>query len=61
MSTRHAANKTPAYVAPFGECDFPGCHAPAHPGSSMCLDHLLVRISGCGSWVDDRHVDEGHG
>lgn len=25
----------------------------------MCLDHLVVQISGCGSWVDDRHADGG--
>jgi len=61
MITWHAANQTAVYVAPFVECDFPGCHALAHPGSSMCVDHLLVRMSGRGSWVDDRHADGGHG
>ena len=52
---------TPDTLAPSGEREFPGCQGPAHSGSSMCLDHLMVRTSGCGSWVNDRHADGGHG
>lgn len=43
------------------DCDFPGCGRHAELGLRMCEDHVMVRLSSTGSWVDDRHADGGHG
>jgi hypothetical protein len=42
-------------------CDFPGCERRAELGARMCDYHVMVRIASNGSWVDDHHIDGGHG
>lgn len=40
-------------------CGLPGCGRTADPASGMCVRHALVRVSG--SFVDDTHLEGGHG
>lgn len=48
--------------APLGAvCDFPACDHHAVLGARMCEGHLMVRVASNGSYVDDRHIDGGHG
>jgi hypothetical protein len=42
-------------------CDFPGCDRHAELGVRMCDYHVMVRLSSNGSWVDDGHLEGGHG
>lgn len=42
-------------------CDFPGCDRHAERGLRMCDYHVMVRLASNGSWVDDSHLEGGHG
>lgn len=40
-------------------CSFPDCHRTADPDTGMCGAHKGVRVAG--SYVDDNHLEGGHG
>lgn len=40
-------------------CGLPDCHRTADPANGMCVRHAAVRVSG--SFVDDNHLEGGHG
>lgn len=41
-------------------CQLPKCEKPA-VDHGMCRDHQKVHVSSTGSWVDDNHLEGGHG
>lgn len=47
------------HVAVGAVCGFPGCSRTADPANLMCVRHSAVRVAG--SYVDDTHLEGGHG
>lgn len=47
------------YAADGLSCGFPDCHRDADPETGMCGPHRGVRVAG--SYVDDNHLEGGHG
>lgn len=43
------------------DCVFPRCELLAEPDSDTCTDHHNVTVAASGSWVDDTHLEGGHG
>lgn len=42
-------------------CEFPACNNATPGEATTCSLHATVRIDPRGSWVDDAHLEGGHG